>query len=105
MDQNKFYCECCKFGCDYISQYNQHLETEKHKNNGIGIRKKKELKKCDRCNFTTNKTTNINVHRLTKHGTPEEREKGFTYYCKKCDFGTFTKILYERHCESSKHQN
>lgn len=34
----------------------------------------------------------------------EEREKEFTYYCKNCDHGTFSKDLHERHLQTEKHK-
>jgi hypothetical protein len=42
----------------------------------------------------------IRLHILTKHSGPERRKKEFKYYCEKCDFGTFTQILFTRHLEA-----
>jgi hypothetical protein len=43
-------------------------------------------------------------HKLTEHGTKEEREKEFKFYCKCCDIGTFSKDIYEKHISSDKHK-
>ena len=43
-------------------------------------------------------------HKLTEHGTKEEREKEFKFYCKCCDIGTFSKDIYEKHIGSYKHK-
>jgi hypothetical protein len=107
MEQNdyKFTCKACNYNSNYESKYKQHLETLKHKNNGILVRKKPELKKCDKCNFTSTHNEGFKTHYLTKHSSKEEKEKEFTYYCKLCDFGTFSKSLIEIHNNSKKHKN
>lgn len=43
-------------------------------------------------------------HVLNKHASLEEREKQFKYYCKLCDFGTFSKDTIEVHNNSEKHK-
>ena len=44
-------------------------------------------------------------HVLNEHSTKEEREKGFKYYCKYCNYGTFSIDLYKRHNNTEKHKN
>ncbi len=106
---NKFYCEICNYKCNFLSHYNQHLETIKHKNNGKIIRKcfskEKKTTKCKLCKFETNHSSNLKVHILAYHSNIEEKKDNSKYYCELCNFGTFTKILYERHCETIKHKN
>jgi hypothetical protein len=46
----------------------------------------------------------MDQHKLNEHATKEEREKGFVYYCKICDFGTFSVDLYKAHTENKKHK-
>jgi hypothetical protein len=46
----------------------------------------------------------LKQHILNEHGTLEEREKDFKYYCKLCDFGSFSKNIYENHIISDKHK-
>jgi ribosomal protein L35 len=100
----KYNCEVCNFSCIYPAHWKEHLETKKHKNNGKRTRSDKILNpQCELCSFKTNNLSNMKSHKLTKHGTPNDREKNFTYYCKNCDFGTFAKLLYERHCQTPKH--
>ena len=101
---SKYNCPVCNYSCNYESHWKQHLESNKHKNNGIQTRSDKILEnKCKFCPFESDKLTNMNTHTLTKHSTPEERKKKFTYYCDKCDFGTYTEILFKRHTETKKH--
>jgi len=42
-------------------------------------------------------------HKLNEHSTVEEREKEFKYYCKKCDYGTISKDLFNKHQQTQKH--
>lgn len=104
---DKYVCENCKFSCKYESSYNQHILTDKHKNNGVYIRPKKKNEKivynCENCNFTTMHKEGYKIHCLAKHANIEEKEKEFTFYCKICDFGTFYENTYNKHCESKKH--
>jgi hypothetical protein len=110
MNINKNYeCEFCNYKCKYKSQFDQHLETNKHKNNGIIVRNvKKENNnnnKCKFCNFKVNHSSNLKIHILANHCTEEERKKIATYYCESCCYATYSKILYENHCKTIKHNN
>ena len=105
--ETKYYCECCNYKCIYPAHWKQHLECEKHKNNGKRkTRSDKVLEpKCKLCDYTTTRTTNMKLHYLNKHATKEERQAGFNFYCDKCDFGCFVNILFSRHLETQKHLN
>jgi hypothetical protein len=106
MNTKKYFCETCKFGCDYESIWNQHIETQKHKNNGILIRQNiKEVsdKKCNECNFIAKHNEGLKNHQLTRHSSKEDREKEFSYYCKECDFGSFRKNLLDLHNNTKRH--
>jgi hypothetical protein len=35
----------------------------------------------------------------------EEKETGFKFYCKYCDFGVFVESAYKKHLETKKHKN
>ena len=100
-----FNCEKCNLIFEFKSKYDKHLTSKKH----TGIPRKERTDKtynpkCYKCNFESSNHTNMKVHLLTKHGTPEKRREEFTYYCDKCDFGTFTEILFMRHTDTLKHQ-
>ena len=102
----KYYCECCNYKCIYPAHWKQHIDSEKHKNNGKRkTRSDKVLEpKCKHCEYTTKNLTCMKVHCLTQHSTKEERKNEFKYYCDKCDFGTYAEILFTRHCETKKHK-
>jgi hypothetical protein len=106
MNTKKYFCETCNFGCDYISIWNQHIETTKHKNNGKLIRtntKERCNKKCDKCYYIAKHTIGLKIHILTNHSEKEDREKEFTYYCKECDYGTFHSNMFNIHCDTKRH--
>jgi hypothetical protein len=105
IDQKKeFHCDKCDYTCIYESHWKQHTESKKHNNITRKSRSDKTLEpKCKLCTFETINSANMLVHILTKHSGPERRKKEFKYYCEKCDFGTFTQILFTRHLETKKH--
>ena len=106
-DQIKeFHCEKCNYTCLYESHLAQHNSSKKHNDIPRKSRSDKVLEpKCKLCPFETKNSANMLTHILTKHSDPERRKKEFKYYCEKCDFGTFTQILFTRHQEAKKHIN
>jgi hypothetical protein len=106
MNNKKYICETCNFSCEFESIWKQHIETKKHNNDGKVLReniKKPCDRKCDKCDFIGKHNVALRTHYLTKHGTTEERENEFPYYCKDCDVGSFVKMLLDRHLKSNKH--
>ena len=101
----KHICEKCNYKCNFISQWNKHIETELHK---TGKRKKRtdktEVGQCKKCEYNTNNYSLMLKHILNKHATKEERKEKFKYYCDLCDFGTFSKDTIEVHNSSEKHK-
>jgi len=104
--ETKYNCNKCQFNCNYVSIWNEHLISKKHTGDKRKVRNDKILEdKCKFCDYKPNKTTNYKLHYLNKHATKEERQKDFPFYCDKCDFGSFNKILLDRHLETQKHIN
>ena len=102
----KYICEKCQYGCNYLSEWNEHLLSKKHTGEKRKERSDKILEEqCKFCDYKPTKTTNLKLHYLNKHATKEERVKGFKFYCDKCDFGCFVDILFKRHLETLKHLN
>ncbi len=101
-----FTCECCNYKCSYLSHWKQHIESEKHKNNGIRKERSDKILEpiCKFCNYKTINLRSMKTHILTHHLEKDDRKKEFKYYCDKCDFGTFGEILFIRHCETNKHK-
>jgi hypothetical protein len=101
----KFYCDKCDYKCDYPAHWKQHIESDKHLNEG------KRQPRCDRildpqcalCSYKTFNSVGMKTHQLTKHLSLEDRLNNFKFYCNKCDFGTFGEILFTRHLETKKH--
>lgn len=98
-------CEKCNYKCKYESELKKHCNTELHK---TGIRKKrsdyKKVEKCVKCEFEIQNQTMMKQHYLNEHCNKKEREEGFTYYCKECDFGTFSEKTMEKHKNTKKHK-
>ena len=60
----KYYCECCNYQCLYPAHWKQHIESEKHKNQGKRkTRSDKVLEpKCKYCDYTTNNLTCMKIY-------------------------------------------
>ena len=103
---NKYNCKDCNFKCNTKARWENHINTELHK---TGIRKKrcdyKEPTKCENCDYNTKNITILKIHKLNKHSTKEIREKEFLYYCKACDYGSFSKDSIDIHNNTEKHKN
>ena len=101
----KHICEKCDYKCNFDSQWKIHCDTELHK---TGKRKKRtdyrEIEKCKDCDYITKNHTTMKKHYLNEHASIEEREKEFKFYCKLCDFGTFSKDTMNTHNETEKHK-
>lgn len=101
----KYYCEKCDFSCSCLSIWTKHTETELHK---TGKRKKRCDCKvpfaCEQCKYETKNSITFKKHILNEHSTKDEREKEFKYYCKYCDFGTFSIDTFNLHNNTKKHK-
>lgn len=105
INEYKYICDKCDYKCNFISQWNNHIKTDLHK---TGKRKtrtdKKEVGKCNKCDYITNNHTTMLKHILNKHSTIEERKQKFKFYCELCDFGSFSKDTFDIHINSDKHK-
>ena len=101
----KYNCEQCNFNCDTESKWNIHKNTVKHK---TGERKKrsdtKDPYECEDCDYKTKNKTTLKQHILNEHSDKNKRESEFRYYCKLCDYGTFSVDLYNFHKSCRKHK-
>jgi hypothetical protein len=101
----RFICEKCNYKGNIPSQWEKHINTELHK---TGKRKERSDKKgifnCSKCDYKNKNNITLKQHYLNTHGTLEEREKDFKYYCKYCNFGTFSIDLINIHNETKKHK-
>ena len=103
---SKFNCAKCNFSSNYKSAYDKHLTTELHKTGKRKIRSDmKEPLKCNQCNYKTKNTISYKKHVLNDHADKETRKKEFKYYCKYCDFGTFSQDTMNIHNNTKKHQS
>jgi hypothetical protein len=95
----KYICNTCDYQTNYPSEWLKHIETNKHKKQGV-----KTPPKCDLCDYEAASHWNIKMHKLTQHSSIEEREKQ-KYYCKSCDQVFFCQLYYDTHMRSKKHKN
>ena len=107
----KFHCEKCNLYFNYKSFLEKHLLSNKHingerkerKDKGIIKEIEKKKHKCKDCEYESININHLKSHILNNHSTIEEREKGFKFYCKKCNFGSFTKSCYNKHLDTLNH--
>jgi hypothetical protein len=102
---NNYICEKCNFKTNIKARWEKHIDTELHK---TGIRKKrsdcKDPLKCESCEYETKNKTTLLKHKLNNHSTKEERSEKFKYYCKFCDYGTFSIDSFDIHNNTDKHK-
>ena len=98
MEQKKFYCETCKYGCDNNSTYNKHLKSQVHARGG-----QKKTYKCQSCDYQTQISVwNYKMHYIAKHATKEERAQQ-KYYCSTCDIAFFSPLFFTNHNKNISH--
>ena len=95
----KYSCELCNFNTLYLSEWNKHINTDKHKRDGA----KKQIL-CEICNYISKTHWNLKMHILTQHSTKEQRMEQ-KYYCKFCDQVFFCSQYLKTHNDGKKHQN
>jgi hypothetical protein len=93
-------CDECNFTAITPSNFLKHLTSEKHKRHG-----EKKVNKCELCEYVSNSIYNYNVHKVTQHGTTEEKKTKCPFYCDICDVGFFSKIFHDKHINSKNHSN
>ncbi len=101
---NEFYCEKCNYKTNKKFCYETHLKTELHLNGKRKIRSDKKDFTCEFCDYKSTNGVQLQSHILNIHKEKSDREKGFKFYCSKCDFGTFNEEIYNNHNESTKHK-
>ena len=94
-------CETCNLICQSPSKWLKHINTEKHKRQGIKI----NFYKCDKCDYGHKNKNNYNIHMIVTHGTPEEKKLKSKHYCDDCNLAFFATLYYNKHIDSKKHFN
>ena len=99
-----YQCEKCNFHCKFKSEYERHCNTEIHKTGKRGGKKNKVSYLCQICKlYEGSCNTNLKNHILINHKTKEDREKEYPNYCKICDYGSFSKKMFDKHLGTKKH--
>ena len=80
------------------------MASELHRTGKRKIRSDcKDAPKCPNCEYISKNKIAMKNHILNIHSNLETRKKEFKYYCKQCDFGTFSKSIIDTHNQSDKH--
>ncbi len=58
---------------------------------------------CNSCDYKTDVKITFTNHILSKHSTPEQRQKQYPYYCAKCDIGSMSPSIFKNHCVTPSH--
>jgi len=64
---------------------------------------KKYPEKCEKCDYRPNNNRRYIQHKLIYHTSKEEKKAEFKYYCAKCNYGTYSEILFNNHTMTKKH--
>jgi len=92
-------CILCNYKTTSNVDWLKHIETQKHKRNGM-----KKSTKCDQCNYESTSHWNIKLHKLYVHATIEEKKK-HKYYCEICDVLFLCPAYQKKHNEGKLHNN
>jgi len=100
----KFSCEKCNYYTNAKSLWEIHAKTNKHTGNErVGRCDKKLLDSCPHCSYTINNNICMEQHILNNHSSKKDRKEKFKFYCEKCDFGTFSRYIFNHHNNAKKH--
>jgi len=99
-------CETCNFQTEFISKWNLHIETAKHRKNILNQSQENQTDYyCEHCNFHTTYLSKWNKHIETeKHRKNESNQLNNNYYCEHCNIGFRYNSLWQIHLNTSKHK-
>ena len=98
MENKKFYCQSCDYGCDNKSTYDKHTNSQVHARGG-----QKKIYKCNACTYQTEISQwNCKMHYLANHATKEMRAQQ-KYYCSVCDQVFFSPLYFNNHNKNITH--
>jgi len=96
-NRKEFKCEACKTTLYHITNWNLHVNSEKHKRNG-----QPKPTSCTLCNRSFINHITQRHHMLSAHSTKEDRVKE-KYYCDCCDVVFISKMYHDKHNSGKKH--
>lgn len=102
---NEYKCETCNYQAHSEYRWKKHLETFKHKNNGVSHNKAVKMyfePVCDICGEEFARADSLKRHKIYKHMTEEEKQN-LAFKCDLCDKSFYINSLYQQHCKSQKH--
>ena len=96
------YCEICQFQAIRPAEFIRHVNSNKHKRNGVKI--KDTIYRCDKCDKILANHFSYKIHQIQIHGTLEEKLKQ-RYYCEICDKVFISKLYMDNHINGIRHAN
>jgi hypothetical protein len=96
------FCEICKFQAVRPAEFIRHVESNKHKRNGLKI--KDTVFKCELCDKILINHFSYKIHKIQMHATLEEKRKQ-RYYCEICDVVFLSKLYMDKHNIGIRHNN
>ena len=96
------YCEICQFQAIRPAEFIRHVNSNKHKRNGIKI--KDTIYKCEKCDKILANHFSYKIHLIQMHGTFEEKLKQ-RYYCEICDKVFISKLYMDKHIQGKFHNS
>jgi hypothetical protein len=93
----ELYCETCNYKTTRPSEWQRHIDSQKHQRKGA-----KKITKCEHCDYVSAYCWNVKLHQLNKHTNDEEKAKQ-KYYCTYCDVICSCSTHFKTHNESKKH--
>ena len=96
------YCNICKFQAIRPAEFIRHVNSNKHKRNGVKI--KDTIYKCEKCDKILANHFSYKIHQIQMHASLEEKQKQ-RYYCEICDLVFFCSSYMNKHISGKIHKN
>jgi len=96
------FCEICKFQAVRPAEFIRHVESNKHKRNGVKI--KDTIYKCVKCDKILANHFSYKIHQIQMHASLEEKQKQ-RYYCEICYVVYISKLYMDNHLIGIRHNN
>ena len=97
INKNDLHCKLCNYTTNKNLSWLRHIESEKHKHNGIKLKKK-----CDTCDYESFNKWHLIMHNYSSHYTKEQRENEKNY-CNLCDIVFISESHLNKHLNGRSH--
>jgi hypothetical protein len=98
----ELYCETCNYKTTRPSEWQRHIQSQKHARKGAKKDTLAVITKCTQCDYESAYCWNVKLHQLNKHTNDEEKAK-HKYYCSDCDVICICNTHFIKHNNSKRH--